>query len=341
MTDPRDGQQPDSGQPQNSQFGQPGQTPEPPLSAPSSGSPQDASAASPPTAPSGSSAQPEWAPQPTPPAAQGATHQDSADQEAAGHEPTTQAGEPEYFIHTTPPTSFHSAPDPFGSASGSETSPDEPGNGEKGGAKGWIIGIAAVLVVAIVAVGGYFLFIQSDDDTSAGDPPPPSAAERADESDEAPESGGSPSSDAESSESSGQSESSPTAATPAIAGTYSVYGTIDSYSGPTTGQLGGTPRTEGAEAFTKPQTWTIEDCTDTTCELTVEESGLTMTLELADGVWSGKGTDQIACTPTAGAMIDANYTVEIPEEGGTATRTMSAACDEAIEEVDSLTLEPK
>ncbi|WP_134323859.1 hypothetical protein [Cumulibacter soli] len=340
MTDPRDGQQPGSGQPQDSQFGQPGPTPEPPFSAPASGSPQDASAASPPTAPSGSSAQPGWTPPPAPPTGQGATNQE-ANQQNAGHEATTQAGEPEYFIHNTPPTSFQSAPDPFGSASGSETSSDEPGKGEKGGAKGWIIGIAAVLVVAIVAVGGYFLFFQSDDDTSAGDAPPSSAAERTDESDEAAESGGSPSSEAESSESSGQSESSPTAASPAIAGTYSVNGTIDSYSGPTTGQLGGTPRTEGAEAFTKPQTWTIEDCTDTTCELTVEESGLTITLELADGVWSGEGTDQIACTPTAGAMIDANYTVEIPEEGGTATRTMSADCDDAIEEVDSLTLEPK
>lgn len=253
--------------------------------------------------------------------------------------PFAPDAEPEYVVHSgphpVPPTSFQNAPDPFGEATGNSAVPPPVTEKQKGGAKRWIIPIASLVVLVVVAAAAYFLFFQSDDsDQRAEDPPASEQAESDREDGESSESGSSESG----SSAPGSTESGGAAAEVEIAGTFQVNGTIESYTGPPTGQLGGIPKTPGSPAFTSPQTWTIDDCTDTTCELTVQQGGMTVTLELADGTWSGETTQKIACTPTAGAMIDAMVEIEIPAGGGTATRTFTAQCDEPIEEVDALTL---
>lgn len=269
---------------------------------------------------------------PTSPGA-GPTHPpvSGADQHAAW-EPGA-VGEPEYIVHSGPhptaPASFQDAPDPFAGSVGGKSLPrSDAGTQQKAGGRSWVIPVAAAVVLAVVAAAVYFLFISpdGDSDAKAGDPPTSGQADRDDGGSSAP-----------GSSESGSAESS-TGGEAQIAGTWQVQGSVESYTGPPTGQLGGTPKKVGSPAFTSPQTWTIDGCTATTCELTVQQGGMTLTLELIDGTWSGQSDQQIACSPAAGSMTDATITIAIPEDGGTAKRTLSAPCAEPIEEVDALTL---
>lgn len=247
-------------------------------------------------------------------------------------------GEPEYVVHSgpqpPPPAPFADAPDPFGGPTGATAAPAADRGTPGQGRKGWIIPVAALAVLVVVAAAVYFLFFSADGSDEKNAETPASEQTATDREGDAGSSTASPSE----SSPSGSSPSAGGAADVAIAGTFAVNGTIESYTGPPTGQLGGTPKTAGAPAFTSAQTWVIDGCTETTCELTVQQGGMTLTLELADGTWTGKTTQQIACTPAAGAMTEATIEIQIPQDGATAKRTLSAQCDEPIEEVDALTL---
>lgn len=314
MTEPRDSQPDDP-------FGPPA-APPPPTSSDSPASPtvpdyptSPPTADSPPTVPPASGAQPTgWRPE-------------------AGKQQ-------EYFVHSPQspvpfrdtPTSFQDAPDPFGGASAGGA----PRSGRDGpqrvrSARLWVIPTAALLVLAVVATALY-LFFASDgaDENKAASTSPTTQSD-----------GGRSETDSPDSASPDPDTSGPTGAATPIAGTFEVNGTVQSYSGPPIGQLGGAPKAPGSPAFSSPQTWVIADCTGVSCELTVEQGGMTVTLELADGTWSGQAATQIACKPTVNAISDATITIEIPEAGGTASRTLSAQCDEPIEEVDALTLIPQ
>lgn len=244
--------------------------------------------------------------------------------------PPTAYGEQEFVVESAPPTSpghypatYQNAPDPFGEPGGA--SPREP---ERRSKKGWIIPIAGLLALAMIAAAVYFLFLQKDDgDDKASDDSSTSQSQDADRSGEA---SGAP------------SDSGSTTQPSAIAGSYDVNGTIESYSGPQTGQLGGTAKKAGDQAFKSPQTWTIAgDCVaDKSCELTITPGDAKVPLTLQGDTWKGEAKEQIQCS-AGGQATEATVTIEIPQAGGTAKRTVTATCAEAITEVDNLTLTKK
>lgn len=244
----------------------------------------------------------------------------------------SDGSQPEYVIHHAPPQhesfggSFQDAPDPF--AQPGQTPATAGTAKKKGSAKRWIIPIAALIVIAMVAAGTYFLFFQSDDDdpTAGGSTTTSEPAERTEQS---------PSSETSTEPSPGS------AAEPLIAGVFEVNGTVQSYTGPPTGQLGAPPKTAGSPAFTTPQTWTIDSCTDDTCELSITPGDVSVTLELDGDTWTGEGSQMIACDPAASATTEATLLLEISQDGSSATRTLNATCDEPLTEVNSLTLTAK
>lgn len=241
-----------------------------------------------------------------------------------------QPPENEYVVETAPTSpqqhqAFRDAPDPFGASP--EPSPKEPKEGGSG-AKKWAVPLAALIAVLALAAGVYFLIIKPGDDDSAD----PKDADS------------STSQDADRSEGAESSESGGADAAAAIAGTYEVNGTIASYTGPQTGQLGGGPKQAGDQAFKSPQTWTIEgECGDAaSCELplSITPGDTAVTLKLEGDTWKGEGKENIQCS-AGGDETEATVVIEMPKDGGTAKRTVTATCGEQIVEVDDLTLTKK
>lgn len=276
---------------------------------------------------------PSMPPPPTAPgqfAAQG-TEQD-APRASYGQQPPYDYGqspENEYVVETGPTSpqqqTYRDAPDPFGGASAERAKgPDDEGSG----AKKWAVPLAALIAVLALAAGVYFLIIKagSDDESSAADGE------------------SSTSQDADRSGSAGPAEGGGEDAAAAIAGTYEVSGTVASYTGPQTGQLGGGPKQAGDPAFKSPQTWTIEgECADAaSCELplNITPGDTQVTLTLEGDTWKGESKETIQCS-AGGEQTEATVVIEMPKEGGTAKRTVTATCGEQIIEVNDLTLTKK
>lgn len=239
-----------------------------------------------------------------------------------------QPAENEYVVETAPTSphdeGFRNAPDPFGA---SPASSDKTDGGGSGGKK-WVVPLAALIAVLALAAGVYFLIIKpGGDDDSSGADGESSTSQDADRS-----------GDADPTEGDGGD------AAAAIAGTYEVNGTVASYTGPQTGQLGGGPRQAGDEAFKSPQTWTIEgECADAaSCELplSITPGDTQVTLTLEGDTWKGESKETIQCS-AGGEQTEATVVIEMPKEGGTAKRTVTATCGEQIIEVNDLTLTKK
>lgn len=240
-----------------------------------------------------------------------------------------QAPENEYVVETAPTRpphhEFRDAPDPFGATPerGSKD-PDDEGSG----AKKWVVPLAALIAVLALAAGVYFLIIKPGSDDEDG----------------GAEGESSTSQDADRSEGATTSDGGGADAAAAIAGSYEVNGTVASYTGPQTGQLGGGPKQAGDQAFKSPQTWTIEgECADpTSCELplTITPGDTAVTLTLEGDTWKGEAKETIQCS-AGGDETEATVVIEMPKDGGTAKRTVTATCTEQIVEVDDLTLTKK
>ncbi|WP_153504481.1 hypothetical protein [Cumulibacter manganitolerans] len=245
--------------------------------------------------------------------------------------PPYGAPDEEYVITSglpAEPATYRNAPDPFG---GTPSTGAYGTGSRRPGSSRWVLAAAAVLALALVAAAAYFLLIKKDDGSSA-----PADGSRASAQGRSSAPGSEPSGDA-----SGSATGTPSApgAGASLAGSYDVNGTIAGYTGPQTGQLGSSAKKAGDPAFKTPQTWTLSGgcVAGEPCELAISPGGAQLTLTLDGGTWKGTGSESIQCSP-AGQPTEATVTVEIPQSGGTATRTLTATCGQPLTEVDTLTL---